>query len=87
MIIIHVENDSFDEDYVLLNKGKRGQIMQGGGTPSDLSDGHLSPGGECFAPCFKSALECKLERYFSSSSDTWGTPSQRGRGCEAFSSK
>ena len=47
---IHVENDSFHEDYPLIITIKRSQIMQGGGTPSDQSGGHLSPGGECFAP-------------------------------------
>ena len=28
---------------------KGGPGIQSGGTPSDLSGGHLSPGGECFA--------------------------------------
>ena len=50
MIIIHIEFDSFDQDYPLITwvKGSPGQPA--GGTPSDHSGGHLSPGGECFAP-------------------------------------
>ena len=50
MIIIHVEFDSFDQDYHLITLDRGSQITQGGGPPSDHSGGHLSPGGECFAP-------------------------------------
>ena len=50
MMGIHIENDSFDQDYHLITWVKGSQILQGGGTPSDHSGGHLSPGGECFAP-------------------------------------
>ena len=47
---IDIENDSFDEYWPLITLFKKGQIHQSGGTPSDQSGGHLSPGGECFAP-------------------------------------
>ena len=50
MIIIHVENDAFNEDLTLITSVKGVTGQQTGGTPSDHSDGHLSPGGECFAP-------------------------------------
>ena len=56
MIMIHVEFDSFDQDCHLITwvKGITGPPT--GGTPSDHSEGHLSPGGECFAPrCGRSA--------------------------------
>ena len=50
MIMTHIEFDSFDQDYHLITWVKGVTGMQTGGTPSDHSGGHLSPGGECFAP-------------------------------------
>ena len=50
MIIIHVENESFDELEILITWVKGGHIMQTGGTPSGQSGCRRSPGGECFAP-------------------------------------
>ena len=57
MIIIHVEFDSFDKDYHLITWFKGSQITRGGGTPSDHSGGHLSPGGECFSPLGSKGLK------------------------------
>ena len=49
-IMTHVEFDSFGQDYPLITWVKGVAGMPTGGTPSDHSGGHLSPGGECFAP-------------------------------------
>ena len=50
MIRRHVEFVSFDElgAEISLIKGGPGKVT--GGTPSGQSGGHLSPGGDCFAP-------------------------------------
>ena len=49
MIIINVENESFNEfDQEISVKGSPG--YQSGGTPPGQSGGHRQPGGECFAP-------------------------------------
>ena len=49
---VEIKNVVFDEDLTLITRIKRAQIKQSGGTPSDQSGGHLSPGGECFAPIY-----------------------------------
>ena len=50
MIRKHFENCSFDELEQEISWIKGGPGTQTGGTPSGQSGGHLSPGGECFAP-------------------------------------
>ena len=47
---VHVEFCSFDELEPEISWIKGGQEIQTGGAPSGQSGGHLSPGGECFAP-------------------------------------
>ena len=53
MIVYHVEFVSFDELEPEISHVKGGPGPQTGGTPSRQSDGHLSPGGECFASKMK----------------------------------
>ena len=49
----HAENYSFDEREPEISQVKGGPGIQTGGTPSGQSGGHLSPGGDCFAPLFQ----------------------------------
>ena len=53
MIVSHVEFVSFDELGAEISWIKGGPGSQTGGTPSRQSGGHLSPGGEIFAPHFE----------------------------------
>ena len=50
IMIIHIENSSFDELEPWISWIKGGPGTETGGTPSGQSGGHRSPGGECFAP-------------------------------------
>ena len=50
MIVSHVDFDIFDELETEISQVKGVSPIQAGGTPSRQPGGHLSLGGECFAP-------------------------------------
>ena len=93
MIIINVENCSFDELGQEISLIKRIQIMRNGGTPPGQSGGHRQPGGECFAPWYM----CWSLRKSAFLHDFWKPPKitqihkklvaslQSRDGCEALS--
>ena len=49
-MVIHVENESFDELGQEISLVKGGPGKRSGGTPSGQSGGCRGPRGECFAP-------------------------------------
>ena len=76
-MVINIENESDHELHPKLWRVKVGPGPQTGGTPLRQFGSRLLPEGECFAPFY----------HHQKSSWTWGTPSGRGRGCEALSSR